>query len=123
MSTLGNLLWVILGGGIFLFIEYVVGGVVLCLTIIGIPFGFQCFKLGMLALLPFGRRVEGTAASSGCLAVFMNVLWFLIAGLPLVVTHLLFGLLCAITIVGIPFARQHGKLASLALTPFGHTIR
>jgi uncharacterized membrane protein YccF (DUF307 family) len=123
MSTLGNVLWIVLGGGILLFLEYVIGGLILCLTIIGIPFGVQCFKLSMLALLPFGKRVEGTPASSGLLAVIMNILWFLAGGLWVVLTHLLFGLLCAITMVGIPFAKQHGKLAALALTPFGHTVR
>lgn len=123
MSALGNFLWIVLGGGILLFVEYVVGGLILCLTIIGIPFGVQCFKLAMLALLPFGRNVNGSPASSGLLAVIMNVLWFFAGGIWLAVTHLVFGLLCAITIVGIPFAKQHGKLAALALTPFGHTIR
>ncbi|MDH4038940.1 MAG: YccF domain-containing protein [Candidatus Krumholzibacteria bacterium] len=123
MSVFGNILWIFLGGGLLLFIEYIIGGVLLCLTIIGIPFGIQCFKLGMLALLPFGRRVEDGPAASGCLTVIMNVLWFLCGGVEVVLTHLLFGLLCAITIVGIPFAKQHGKLAALALTPFGHTIR
>lgn len=123
MSALGNFLWIVLGGGILLFVEYVVGGLILCLTIIGIPFGVQCFKLAKLALLPFGRSVNGSPASSGLLAVIMNVLWFFAGGVWLAVTHLVFGLLCAITIVGIPFAKQHGKLAALALTPFGHTIR
>ncbi|HEU4364206.1 MAG TPA: YccF domain-containing protein [Candidatus Krumholzibacteria bacterium] len=123
MSALGNLLWIVLGGGTLLFIEYVVGGLLLCLTFIGIPFGVQCFKLAMLALLPFGRSVDGTPAASGGLSVFMNILWFFAGGIWLVLTHLVFGLLCAITIVGIPFAKQHGKLAALALTPFGHTIR
>jgi len=122
VSTLGNILWIVLGGGIFLFLEYVIGGVVLCLTIVGIPFGVQCFKLGMLALVPFGRRVEQTPSASGCLSVIMNILWFLAGGIAVVLTHLLFGLLCAITIVGIPFAKQHEKLAALALTPFGHTV-
>jgi len=123
MSLFGNLLWIILGGGIVLFLEYFIGGLLLCVTIVGIPFGIQCMKLSMLALLPFGRRVEGTPASSGGLAVFMNILWLLVGGIWIVATHLLFGLLCALTIVGIPFAKQHGKLASLALTPFGHTVR
>jgi uncharacterized membrane protein YccF (DUF307 family) len=123
MSTLGNILWVFLGGGIVLFLEYLIGGVLLCVTIIGIPFGVQCIKLSMLALLPFGKRVEDTRGASGCLSVAMNVLWILSGGIALVATHLLFGLLCAITIVGIPFAKQHLKLAALALTPFGHTFR
>ncbi len=75
MSTLGNILWIFLGGGIVLFLEYLLGGLLLCVTIIGIPFGVQCIKLSMLALVPFGKRVEDTAAASGCLSVAMNVLW------------------------------------------------
>jgi uncharacterized membrane protein YccF (DUF307 family) len=123
MSTLGNILWIVLGGGIFLFLEYLLGGVLLCLTIVGIPFGIQCLKLSMLALVPFGKRVEGTDSASGFLAVLMNILWILFGGIALAVTHVLFGLLCAITIIGLPFARQHMKLATLALVPFGHTVR
>jgi uncharacterized membrane protein YccF (DUF307 family) len=123
MSLIGNILWITLGGGIFLFIEYLIGGVVLCLTIIGIPFGIQGIKLALLALVPFGAEVVPTRSSSGCLTIVMNIIWILVAGIPLAITHLIFGLLCAITIIGIPFAKQHAKLAALALTPFGHTIR
>lgn len=122
MSLLGNLLWIFLGGGLFLFLEYVLGGIVLCVTIVGIPFGVQCIKLSLLALTPFGRRVHDSHAASGCLAVVMNVLWIISGGIALVVTHIVFAVLCAVTIVGIPFARQHMKLAALALTPFGKTV-
>ncbi len=123
MSAIGNLLWIVLGGGLFLFLEYLIGGLLLCLTIIGIPFGVQCIKIAMLALLPFGRRVEDTNRASGCLAVVMNVVWILLGGIWIVATHVVFGVLCALTIIGIPFAKQHLKLAALALTPFGHRIR
>ncbi len=123
MSILGNMLWIVLGGGLILFLEYLIGGVLLCVTIVGIPFGVQCIKLSTLALLPFGRRIEPTGSASGCLSITMNVLWIVLGGLAIVATHLVFGVLCAITIVGIPFAKQHMKLAALALTPFGHTFR
>lgn len=123
MSAIGNILWILLGGGLLLFLEYLIGGVLLCVTIIGIPFGVQCIKLSLLALLPFGKRVEDGHGASGCLSVVMNVLWILSGGVTLVATHLVFGLLCAVTIIGIPFAKQHLKLAALALTPFGHTFR
>jgi uncharacterized membrane protein YccF (DUF307 family) len=122
VSALGNVLWVVLGGGIFLFFEYLLGGVVLCLTIVGIPFGIQCIKLSLLALLPFGKRVAVTNAGSGCLSTVMNILWILAGGIWIALTHLIFGVVCAITIVGIPFARQHVKLAALSLTPFGKTV-
>ena len=123
MSVLGNVLWIVLGGGIFLFFEYLLGGVILCLTIIGIPFGVQCMKLALLALVPFGKEVTQNKSAGGCLSIFMNVLWILFGGIPIALTHLVFGVLCAITIIGIPFAKQHMKLAGLALTPFGHSIR
>ena len=123
MSVLGNVLWILLGGGIFLFLEYLLGGVILCMTIVGIPFGVQCIKLSLLALVPFGKEVIQTKSGSGCLAIVMNILWIFFGGIPIALTHVIFGVLCAITIVGIPFAKQHMKLAALSLTPFGHTFR
>jgi uncharacterized membrane protein YccF (DUF307 family) len=123
MSVLGNILWILLGGGIVLFLEYLLGGILLCLTIVGIPFGVQCIKLALLALLPFGREVVAGKSHSGCLAIVMNVLWLLLGGIWITLTHLLFGLLCAITIIGIPFAKQHVKLAALALAPFGKSVK
>jgi uncharacterized membrane protein YccF (DUF307 family) len=123
MTLLGNILWILLGGGIFLFLEYLLGGILLCLTIVGIPFGVQCIKLALLALLPFGREVVAGKSHGGCLAIVMNVLWILLGGIWITLTHLLFGLLCAITIIGIPFAKQHVKLAALALAPFGKSVK
>lgn len=123
MSLLGNILWILLGGGILLFLEYLLGGILLCLTILGIPFGVQCIKLAFLALLPFGKEVVAGPSHSGCLAIVMNVLWILLGGIWITLTHLLFGLLCAITIIGIPFAKQHLKLAALALAPFGKQVK
>lgn len=122
MSFLGNVLWVILGGGILLFVEYVIAGFLLCVTIIGIPFGFQCIKISVLALVPFGKTVIDRNGVNGVLAVTMNVLWILIGGFWITITHLIFGVVCAITIIGIPFAKQHVKLAALALTPFGKSF-
>lgn len=123
MSALGNVLWIVLGGGIVLFFEYLLAGVVLCVTIVGIPFGVQCIKLSLLALLPFGKEITHTESGSGCLSVIMNVLWIIIGGIVITLTHVVFAILCAITIIGIPFAKQHAKLATLSLTPFGHTFR
>lgn len=122
MRLLANLLWITLGGGIFIFLEYLIGGLALCLTIVGIPFGVQCLKLSVLGLAPFGREIRETPAATGCLAVTMNVLWILFGGVWLALTHLVFGLLCALTIIGLPFARQHLKLAQLALMPFGKEL-
>ena len=122
MNLLANILWIFLGGGIILFFEYIIGGILLCLTIIGIPFGIQKFKLAVFALAPFGQKVHESDASSGCLTVIFNVLWILLGGFWIAVTHLILALIFAITIIGIPFARQHVKLAGLAVAPFGKRI-
>ena len=123
MSLLGNILWIFLGSGLVLFLEYLFSGVLLCLTIIGIPFGIQCIKLSVFALLPFGHEVQMVRKGSGCLSLFMNVLWILLGGIWIAVTHIIFGLFWAITIIGLPFAKQHIKLATLALTPFGYEVK
>ena len=123
MSLLGNLLWILLGGGIFIFLKYFIGGLLLCLTIVGIPLGVQCIKLSVLGLFPFGKEIEEKPGSPGVLSVIMNILWILVGGIWISLTHIAFGILMAITIIGIPFAKQHMKLASLALTPFGTTVK
>ena len=121
MKTLGNIIWVLFGGFIIA-VEYVLGSVALMVTIIGIPFGLQSLKLAEVALWPFGKKVIHNQSSSGCLSFLMNVIWFFVGGLPIVLTHLLFGLLFYITIIGIPFGNQHFKLMKLACTPFGKVV-
>ena len=103
-------------------LEYLISGLLLCLTIIGIPFGVQCFKLAFLGLVPFGKDVVDRESYTGCLAIGMNILWILLGGIWIALTHVVFAVLCAITIIGLPFAKQHIKLASLAITPFGRTV-
>jgi len=124
MRLLLNILWAILGGGLVTALEYAIGGLILCCTIVGIPFGVQCFKLAGLALFPFGKDIhdDPTAAGSGMLGLVMNILWFLVAGIWTFVTHIGLALGLAVTIIGIPFALQHVKLAVLALFPFGRRV-
>lgn len=121
MNTIGNLLWFILGG-FLIFLIYLFGSLVLFITIIGIPFGIQTLKLSTLALFPFGKTVVAGERASGCLYLIMNIIWILVAGIELAIVHLVLAFFCFITIIGIPFARQHIKLAALALVPFGHDI-
>ncbi len=121
MNTLGNLIWLIFGGFVAA-IGYFVGGLVLCLTIVGIPFGLQCFKLGAFSLWPFGKRIVATTSHSGCLYLLLNIIWLFVAGIWIALAHIVFGILLLITIIGIPFARQHFKLVELALMPFGKSI-
>lgn len=123
MNTLGNILWIVVGGGIFIFLEYLIGGLLLCLTIVGIPFGLQAFKLAGLSLVPFGKEVVPAERGHGCLSTSMNIIWILVGGIWIALTHVVFALIMAITIIGIPFARQHMKLAALSFSPFGYDIR
>lgn len=121
MNLLLNIIWLILGGFIVV-ISYLLGGIVLCLTIIGIPFGIQCFKLAGLALMPFGREIREKKPPGGALAVIMNVIWIILPGLELAVFHLMMALLLAITIIGLPLAAQHLKMTRLAILPFGFEV-
>ena len=122
MNLLLNIVWLILGGFIVV-VAYLLGALIMCLTIIGIPFGVQCIKLSLLGLTPFGRTISQGDAGSGCVAVLMNIIWILIGGIWIALTHLIFGILFGITIVGIPFAKQHFKLIPIALAPFGREIQ
>jgi uncharacterized membrane protein YccF (DUF307 family) len=121
MNFIGNIIWLIFGG-LFSAIGYFFGGLLLCFTIIGIPFGLQCFKIAGLVLMPFGRRVVSNPGSGGCLSLLCNIIWLFTGGLYTAVVHLGFAILLAITIVGIPFARQHIKLMELSLMPFGKDV-
>lgn len=124
MRLLLNVLWIVLGGGWLIWLEYVIGGLILCLTIVGIPFGVQCFKIAGIGLLPFGKEIrdDPTSAGSGCLGLLMNIVWFVVAGLWIFLSHISLAIANGITIIGIPFAVQHVKLAVLALTPFGKRV-
>jgi uncharacterized membrane protein YccF (DUF307 family) len=121
MRILGNLVWLIFGG-IIIAIEYFIGSLILMITIIGIPFGIQTLKMAALAIWPFGRDTRVHDRASGCLYIFMNVLWLITGGLWIAATHALFGVLLCITIIGIPFGLQHFKLTAIALSPFGRDI-
>lgn len=121
MKTFGNIIWLVFGG-FLIFLEYILGGIALCITIVGIPFGLQAFKLAEMALWPFNKTIRIKSGAPGCLSTVMNIIWILVAGFAIVLTHLFFGFLLGITIVGIPWAKQHFKLMSMALTPFGREV-
>ncbi len=121
MNMIGNLIWLICGGFLSA-LGYFVMGFVFCISIIGIPFGIQCFKIGILVLFPFGKKVVTTPSSGGCLTLLFNLIWIVTGGLYTACIHLVFAVLLFITIIGIPFGRQHLKLAELTLAPFGKTI-
>lgn len=85
-------------------------------------FGLQTLKMALLALYPFGKEVRSCPDSGGCLSILMNILWIFLGGIWISLSHLVFGVLLSITIIGLPFGIQHFKLAGLALTPFGKEI-
>jgi uncharacterized membrane protein YccF (DUF307 family) len=121
MNAIGNLIWLVCGG-FFAALGYFITGFVFCVTIIGIPFGIQCFKIGLLELFPFGKRVVTKSSSGSCLSLLFNVIWIFTGGLYTAAVHLIFAALLFITIIGIPFGRQHLKLVELTLAPFGKDI-
>ena len=120
-NLLGNIIWLIFGGFIAA-LGYFIGGLVLCITIVGIPFGFQCFKIGVFVLRPFGLQAVSTESSAGCLSVLLNIIWIICGGFATALAHLTFGAVLCLTIIGIPFGLQHFKLIEISLMPFGKMI-
>lgn len=121
MKLLGNIIW-ILFGGLIIALYYFMFGILLCLTVVGIPFGLQLMKIAGFALWPFGHEVQAGPQDSGCLSVCMNILWIIFGGIEIALTHLGLGVVFCVTIIGIPFGLQHFKMALLALVPFGKII-
>ncbi|MER2600380.1 MAG: YccF domain-containing protein [Caldilineales bacterium] len=121
MSFLGNVIWFIFGG--FLAgIGYILGGLGMCLTIVGIPFGVQNIKLGVAMFAPFGKQIVQRDNANTPLRVLLNIIWLVLFGWEIALAHLLLGLVLCITVVGIPFGVQHLKMIPLALLPFGRDL-
>lgn len=117
MSFIGNVLWILLGG-LIVAVLYFIAGLILCCTIIGIPFGLQLMKIALVALFPFGRDVE-IMKNSGCLTIGFNILWVVFGWWEIAVVHLIFACILALTIIGIPFAKAHWRLMKMSFLPFG----
>ncbi|MGI6368684.1 MAG: YccF domain-containing protein [Anaerolineae bacterium] len=120
MSPLGNFLWLLLGG-LVVGLGYIIGGAVLCLTVVGIPFGMQAIRLGVAVLTPFGKEVV-PARSQTSLKLLFDVIWILLFGWEIALSHFVLAIVLGITIVGLPFARQHLKLVPIALLPFSQEL-
>ena len=118
MSFLGNIIWLIFGG-LLAGLGYIIGGIALCITIVGIPFGVQAMKIGVATFAPFGREVNEYEDVNSVPNTIFNMIWLLLFGWEIALAHFIHGIILAITIVGIPFAKQHFKLIPLALFPFG----
>jgi uncharacterized membrane protein YccF (DUF307 family) len=120
MRTIGNILWLVFAG-FWLALGYAAAGLLLCITIIGIPFGIQAFKLAAFSFWPFGRAVE-RSSEGGCLEVGFNILWLVLVGWEMFLVHVAAGIVLCITIIGIPFGVQAFKMSVLALWPFGRSV-
>jgi uncharacterized membrane protein YccF (DUF307 family) len=119
MNIIGNIIWLIFGG-IIAFILWSLAGVLFCVTVIGIPFGVQCFKIALFVLWPFGKEIElGHFGAGGLL---LNIIWVIFFGWEFAIVHLLLGAILCITVIGIPFGIQHFKFAKLGFIPFGAKI-
>ena len=121
MRLIGNIIWLIFGG--FLSgLGYIFGGLLLCLTIIGIPFGLANIRLGFATFAPFGKELVTDPDADGCLKTVMNVLWLVLFGWEIALLHLIHAAILTITLIGIPFAKQHIKLIPMSLLPFGRRL-
>ena len=118
-----NIIFFVLGGFLFC-ISYVVGGLLLCATVIGIPAGYECFKIGVSCLAPFGKSVEAREESTakGIASLICNIIWIPFIGIWLAIGHLFCGLFFYITILGIPLGSKHFELMSLSFAPFGRHL-
>ena len=122
MNLIGNILWFVLGG-FLLGMGYILAGLLYCLTIIGIPFGWQLMKIGVYTFCPFGKSTDYRGGEPGCINLTLNIIWILFGWVELAVAHLVVCLVLCITIIGIPFGLQHFKIAKLSLLPFGQSKR
>jgi uncharacterized membrane protein YccF (DUF307 family) len=122
VSLIGNIIWLVFGG-LLSGLGYIIGGIGLCLTIVGIPFGIQSMKLGVATFAPFGKELVETENANSVLRVVLNILWAIVFGWEIALVHLVHAGILAITIIGIPFAVQHIKLIPMALLPLGRALR
>jgi uncharacterized membrane protein YccF (DUF307 family) len=99
-----------------------IGGALICLTIVGIPFGLQAIKIGRAMLAPFGKEIVEDRRANSTLRIIFNLVWIVLFGWEIAMAHLVSALVMAVTIVGLPFAQQHIKLVPLALFPFGRDL-
>lgn len=118
MGLIGNILWFIFGGCLSA-LAWAVSGILWCITIIGIPWGLQCFKFASLTLWPFGKEIE---YGGGGVSFLVNLIWLVFSGFWMAIGNAFVGVLWCVTIVGIPFGMQFFKIAKLALMPFGAKV-
>ena len=127
MTLLLNVLWLILGGWIS-GLAWLLAGIILAITIVGLPWSLACMRIGMFSLMPFGKHIVSREAlgqqdlGTGPLGLLMNIAWFVLGGWWLALHHVLIGVALCLMIIGIPFGIQHFKLALIALAPIGKEV-
>ncbi|MBQ0056505.1 MAG: YccF domain-containing protein [Bacteroidales bacterium] len=121
MKILGNIIWLICGG-LEAAIGYFTASFSLACTIIGIPVALQTLKIGLLCLWPFGAKVTKGDCPPGCIRIPLNIIWIIFGGFWAWLCHIFFGILLCITVIGLPWGKQHFKLAALSLRPFGRNV-
>lgn len=121
MSLIGNLIWLIFGG-LFAGLGYILGGLLMCVTIIGIPWGIKSIQFGFTVMTPFGKETM-PSENDGCFQLIANIVWLVLFGWEIALIHVTFGIILAITVIGIPFAKQHFKLIPIALLPFSYQLK
>ena len=128
MSLILNILWFIFGGWIA-GLTWLFAGVLLAITIVGLPWAQAAFRIGLFSFAPFGRQVVSRREitrredlGTGPLGFLLNVVWFLLGGWYIALAHLVIGVIQLILIVTIPFGIQHLKLAAIALAPIGKEV-
>ena len=120
MRLILNIIWLVLCG-FWMFLAYIITGIIVCIFIITIPFGIASFRIAGFALWPFGRTMVNKP-DAGAPSFIGNVIWFLFAGLWLAIAHLVTGIALMITIIGIPLALANFKLIPVSLAPLGKQI-
>ncbi|MEL6527562.1 MAG: YccF domain-containing protein [Chloroflexota bacterium] len=122
MTLIGNIIWLVFGG--FLAgLGYIIGGLLMCLTIIGIPLGWKAIQFGFTVMTPFGKSTVPSEGGGGCVSTVLNIVWLVFFGWEIALVHIFFGIVFGITIIGIPFAQQHFKLVPIALLPFSYRLK
>ena len=124
MVLILNLVWFVFGGGLVAWMLWVILGGLLCITVVGIPFGVAAFRIAGFAAFPFGKELVDSRALGEKRIIgtgLANFLWIVLAGIWLAISHLLAGVSLCLTIIGIPFGFAHFRLASVCFAPLGKT--
>ena len=118
MHIISNLIWMLFGG-LWLALLWGLVGIILCITVIGIPFGIQCFKMAKLSFMPYGKRVNSNFLKHPV----ANTVWTVFVGWEMALVYFIFGALNCITVIGIPRGFQCFKMMKLAFFPFGAKVK